>query len=254
MRWFFFVVLTAPCFADAADTPPHTKRAQSALMITSDAPCSLVIEGVSHGHLEANEPKKFEVKPGRNLVYCEGAASVSTESWPRVPWGATVDLKLELSARIDALLSELQARYSAVDEAVLRDNRTGLEWTRHDNGQDIDWRSAYRHCNDLASGGGGWRLPTLNELADLYDRSETLSTVCGDRRCAVSPMLNFTSHWFWSSNQQTDTKSDRRFDDLSYPGHGRAAAHYFSFSDGGRFTSTPEQKRFPRNLRVLCVR
>jgi hypothetical protein len=254
MRRFFFVLLMAPCFLAAADTPPPTTRARSALTVTSDAPCSLVIEGESHGRLEANEPRTFEVKPGRNLVSCMGASRASTESWPRVPSGATVDLKLELSARINALLSELQARYTAVDRAVLRDTRTALEWTRQDNGEDIDWRSADSYCRDLAVLGGGWRLPTMMELVELYDDSDTLSASCGDARCAVSPLLNLTSHWYWSSELKGDPSSHLSTDRGTSQTRGRVAARYFSLSSRGRYTSTPEQNRFPRNLRALCVR
>src|ERR1700761_7980949 len=61
------------------------------------------------------------------------------------------------------------SRWIAADEQVVHDTLTRLEWTRADNGYDIDWTHAKEFCNHLP---GPWRLPTIEELAALYERSK----------------------------------------------------------------------------------
>src|SRR5271165_2711883 len=55
-------------------------------------------------------------------------------------------------------------------EYLVSDARTGLMWTRNDNGSRISWESANRYCNELTLGGyKGWRLPTTEQLKGIYD-------------------------------------------------------------------------------------
>lgn len=59
---------------------------------------------------------------------------------------------------------------SPVPDSIITDKRTGLMWTRKDNGYDINWDDADRYCEGLKLGGyTDWRLPTMVELLDLYD-------------------------------------------------------------------------------------
>ena len=52
------------------------------------------------------------------------------------------------------------------------DPRTGLMWAGGDNGRDINWEDAKVYCQTYRGGGyTDWRMPTLNELAGLYDHS-----------------------------------------------------------------------------------
>ena len=52
------------------------------------------------------------------------------------------------------------------------DASTGLMWTVEDNGVDLNWNQANAHCEELTLGGqSDWRLPKLEELEGLYDRS-----------------------------------------------------------------------------------
>jgi hypothetical protein len=57
-------------------------------------------------------------------------------------------------------------------DAVL-DNETGLVWERTPAESAQDWQASFSNCNRDASTGGryGWRLPSFEELASLFDTS-----------------------------------------------------------------------------------
>jgi hypothetical protein len=48
--------------------------------------------------------------------------------------------------------------------------RTGLMWTRKDNGGDITWEEANQHAKNLSLGGyTDWQWSTIDELESIYD-------------------------------------------------------------------------------------
>jgi polyisoprenoid-binding protein YceI len=93
----------------------------------------------------------------------------------------------------------------AADSFALQDTRTGLEWTRADNGYDIDWTHAKEFCAHLP---GKWRLPTIAELAAVYERSKAAGASCGASRCDISGPFRLSAEWFWSSDAVGTDGSD----------------------------------------------
>jgi hypothetical protein len=78
---------------------------------------------------------------------------------------------------------------------------SGLLWTQHDNGADVTWDGARAYCQGLSVAGGGWRLPTSQELQDIYDPIRLNEpTPCGDAYCYKS-RLALTSWWFWTAER-----------------------------------------------------
>ncbi len=72
-----------------------------------------------------------------------------------------------------AIYSPFQGvRYSTfgdVGQEVVLDQATGLEWAK-ENGIDINWMAALRHCEELDYGGNtDWRLPSIKELQSLVE-------------------------------------------------------------------------------------
>jgi serine/threonine protein kinase len=81
--------------------------------------------------------------------------------------------------RKEALAVALQKRSLAEAEmkraALLKQNlwadpATGLWWSKHDNGSNLNWRQAQTYCaNLILAGFSGWRLPTIEELQGIFD-------------------------------------------------------------------------------------
>ena len=98
--------------------------------------------------------------------------------------------------------------YTNNGDGTVMDNYSGLIWQRCSRGQNNDsscsgtattanWATAESYCSGLSLAGKTWRLPTLNELADLVDYS------------AASPAINTTNfpatvaNYYWSSKAYT---------------------------------------------------
>ena len=118
---------------------------------------------------------------------------------------------------------------------VLRDQSTGLEWTQHDNSQNVDRLSAENWCGNLALSGGGWRLPQATELQGLV--ASDVINKCGNLTpCRVSPQFQITEYRFWSSTPASAVA-------------GHPYGTIVSLTDG---KASPWQYDFPN--RVLCTR
>jgi hypothetical protein len=65
-------------------------------------------------------------------------------------------------------------RFIAYNNGTVKDTSTGLMWASKDNGSDIDWQGAKKYCENYRGGGyTDWRMPTVAELAGLYDKNKT---------------------------------------------------------------------------------
>ena len=61
-------------------------------------------------------------------------------------------------------------RFLNNSDGTVTDAKTGLMWAARDNGIPINWQDALSYCQNYTGGGHtDWRLPTLSELASLYD-------------------------------------------------------------------------------------
>ena len=58
-------------------------------------------------------------------------------------------------------------------DGTIIDTKIGLMWVSKDNGFPINYTDAVEYCKNLRVGGyTDWRMPTLAELASLYNPSE----------------------------------------------------------------------------------
>jgi hypothetical protein len=60
--------------------------------------------------------------------------------------------------------SEVRNGWTDLGDGVLKDARTGLEWTRAENGRDIDWDGANAYCSAKKD---GWRVPDRQEISAI---------------------------------------------------------------------------------------
>jgi len=121
------------------------------------------------------------------------------------------------------------SRFTAFDNGVVRDTKTGLEWIAGPD-RNTSWFEAKRwveSMNQKEVAGGGWRMPARKELRTLYKKR------AGKRN--MTPLLKTTGWWIWSG----ETK-------------GSSSAWGFHFHSGQESWSS--QDRFFHSLRAFAVR
>lgn len=126
--------------------------------------------------------------------------------------------------------------FADLGSGVLKDNRSGLEWTQADNGADIGWNDADKYCSGR---GAMWRLPSLNELTAIYDANVESPKICAMNGtqfyvCKTSPLFRLSSITFWSATVDGSTQ-----------------AWQMNFFSGQR-DRVPDD--FAHDARALCVR
>jgi Protein of unknown function (DUF1566) len=65
--------------------------------------------------------------------------------------------------------SATSLQHYAIGTGVVTDNFTHLTWQRSVDSNEYTWASAKDYCASLALAGGGWRVPSVKELATLVD-------------------------------------------------------------------------------------
>ena len=97
-------------------------------------------------------------------------------------------------------LSTLYANFTNVGNDIVRDSDTRLEWQDDAVGGTIDWTAAINQCESLTLGGhSDWRLPNVNELRSLVDRSQVNPAI-------VTGFTNTSSNNNWSSTTYESNK------------------------------------------------
>ena len=88
-------------------------------------------------------------------------------------------------------------QYVAYANGIVRDTKTGLEWKVGPE-RDTNWNEARSWVQSLKIDGGGWRMPTLDELESLYREGS------GDHN--MTPLLKASSIWIWSGETKGSSK------------------------------------------------
>ena len=64
-------------------------------------------------------------------------------------------------------------RFVNNSDGTVSDTKTGLMWAAQDNGGLVNWQSANFYSDNYRGGGyTDWRMPTVSELASLYDPND----------------------------------------------------------------------------------
>ena len=89
-------------------------------------------------------------------------------------------------------LSLLQADFIKTGD-VVKDTVSKLEWQDNKIGSQTTWQGAIDRCEALVlNGHSDWRLPNINELKSLIDRSKSNPAI-------VEGFKNTSSNLYWSS-------------------------------------------------------
>ena len=120
------------------------------------------------------------VSPAQKEAYKRELAQVYA------PWRAAIDQRVREAAAREAAAREAAAREAAAREAAAREaaareaaareaalaeaafRAAGLVWQKQPAPNEMNWESAKSYCQGLALAGGGWRLPSKDELLALY--------------------------------------------------------------------------------------
>ncbi len=82
-------------------------------------------------------------------------------------------------------------QFIAYDNGIVKDTKTGLEWYAGPD-ENTNFRGAKSWVENLTVAGGGWRMPTREELKTLYEKG------AGERN--MTPLLKNTG-WFVCSGE-----------------------------------------------------
>jgi hypothetical protein len=86
--------------------------------------------------------------------------------------------------------------------AAVLDRETGLVWEQSPEPSILDWNGASRHCVNLNTGArSGWRMPTLQELMSLLDRSVSP----GPALPSGHPFSNVQRSAYWSATARDNS-------------------------------------------------
>jgi len=81
-------------------------------------------------------------------------------------------------------------RFQISDLSIITDTQTNLQWYVGPD-KDTTWDKAKVWVESLTVDGGGWRMPTVEELKKLYERGR------GERN--IDPVFKATGWWVWAS-------------------------------------------------------
>ncbi|MGA3209409.1 MAG: caspase family protein [Syntrophales bacterium] len=94
-------------------------------------------------------------------------------------------------------------RFIAYDNGTVLDTSTNLMWAAKDNGSNINWQDAKSYCENYRGGGyADWRMPTQQELAELYDSSKPHFKICNNMRYetrVATGLIDITCYAAWAS-------------------------------------------------------
>jgi len=128
-------------------------------------------------------------------------------------------------------------RFVANSNGTVLDKESGLMWAVKDNGEDVNWQGAKRYCERYRGGGyTDWRMPTLEELAGLYDQTKTYKSACGDD-VHLTELIRLTCCCSWTSEKR-----------------GSNAAYIFGFTGGSRAWVRRSLIKFTRILPVRSAK
>ena len=116
---------------------------------------------------------------------------------------------------------------------VVVDHQSGLMWQNgdsyHELKKGLNWYEALEYTDgknaQKLAGHSDWRLPTLNELNDLWDASRPVSSKDGEKIGLPGAFKGAGSYYIWTSNE-------RGLDNVWYFGLGHKE-NYFNLKDLG---------------------
>ena len=89
-------------------------------------------------------------------------------------------------------------RYTKASNGVVTDSRTGLQWYVGPD-RDTNWYNAKKWVDELTVAGGGWRMPSRDELRGLYDE--------GKGNVNMDTIFKCNGPYVWSGEMRTSSST-----------------------------------------------
>lgn len=105
--------------------------------------------------------------------------------------------------------------FIAYDDGTVLDTKTTLMWAAKDNGTGINWSGAKSYCASYRGGGyADWRMPTRDELAELYEPNQRQANEEDPSRpLHLTELIDLTSCCPWTSETRGDEAASFYFHD-----------------------------------------
>ena len=127
----------------------------------------------------------------KRLEESKAQETKTTQAEPKAERAERERKQREAEQSIAKLSSD--GRYEVSSEGVITDTKTNLQWYVGPD-QDTTWDQADAWVKKLTVAGGGWRLPTLDELEGIYETNKeyNLDKVFGSRNIYIFVWSNKT--------------------------------------------------------------
>jgi len=132
-----------------------------------------------------------------------------------------------------------KSRFIVNSEGTVLDTKSELIWAAKDNGSGINWKGAKDYCESYRGGGySDWRLPTVDELAGLYESSKSRPAACNTvyNIHVATELIDLTCYAAWAS----ETRGSQ--------------AAYFSFNTGSWYWKPRSHTSSTRALPVRSTK
>jgi hypothetical protein len=129
-------------------------------------------------------------------------------------------------------------RFEKLVSGVVCDTQSGLEWYAGPD-KNTGWDDANKWAAGLRVDGGGWRMPTLEELKGLYQKG------AGSRN--MTSLLKTTGWWIWSGETRSSMET-------SAYGHSAAAGVSLDFDGGTELLDKRVNSSYKRGFAVRSRR
>jgi uncharacterized protein DUF1566 len=118
----------------------------------------------------------FPGTPGTELWSATPLVGSTTQAWfVTYGDGSTGTLAMTTTRPVRCVRSTVEppAMHYAVGTDVVTDQGTGLAWQRNLDGNSYNFNDAAAMCAGLAIAGGGWRMPSVQEVETIVDTGST---------------------------------------------------------------------------------
>ncbi len=152
-----------------------------------------VIEVISENEMEIKKKEdiylvNYNFKNGKmRIVYIE--SGTKKVAYYKIITDGLMDRNGVILFSKTAKLKAKAIQLKALESAIYYDKKMGLEWLAGPD-KATNWYAAKKWVLSLHDfAGGGWRMPTIEELKTLYQKVE---------KCHIKPFLITTGCWVWS--------------------------------------------------------